>query len=66
MTRATCTLLFFIKRTKVLKDGTMPIYERITVNRQRIEFGLHFIRYFSSNKELDMEGVVEYVNEKLR
>jgi len=40
MTRATFTILFFIKRTKVLKDGTMPIYVRITVNKQRAEFGL--------------------------
>jgi len=40
MTRATFTILFFIKRTKVLKDGTIPIYVRITVNRQRAEFGL--------------------------
>ena len=40
MTRATHTILFYIKKTKVLKDGTVPIYARITVNRQRSEFGL--------------------------
>ena len=40
MTRATFTILFFIKRTKELKNGTMPIYVRITVNKQRVEFGL--------------------------
>ena len=40
MTRATYTVLFYIKRTKELKDGTVPIYARITVNRQRAEFGL--------------------------
>lgn len=40
MTRATYTVLFYIKRTKELKDGTVPIYARITVNKQRAEFGL--------------------------
>jgi len=40
MTRATFTFLFYIKRTKVLKDGTVPIYARITVNNQRAEFGM--------------------------
>ncbi len=40
MTRATYTVLFYIKRTKELKNGTVPIYARITVNRQRAEFSL--------------------------
>ena len=40
MKRATFTVLFYIKRTKKLKDGTSPIYARITVNSQRAEFGL--------------------------
>ena len=40
MTRATYAVLFYIKRTKKLKDGTVPIYARITVNSQRAEFGL--------------------------
>ena len=40
MTRATYTVLFYIKRTKELKDGKVPIYARITVNGQRAEFGL--------------------------
>ena len=40
MTRATYTVLFYIKRTKELKDGTVPIFARITVNGQRAEFGL--------------------------
>ncbi len=38
--KATYTVLFYIKRTKELKDGTVPIYARITVNHQRAEFGL--------------------------
>lgn len=40
MKRATFTVLFYIKRTKKMKDGTSPIYARITVNRQRSEFAL--------------------------
>ena len=40
MTRATCKVLFYVKRTKALKDGTIPIFVRITVNYKRTEFGL--------------------------
>ncbi|MFA6923860.1 MAG: site-specific integrase [Bacteroidales bacterium] len=40
MKRATFTVLFYIKRTKTLKNGTAPILARITVNRQRAEFSL--------------------------
>ncbi len=38
MTRATFRVLFYIRRTQILKDGTVPVYVRITVNRQRAEF----------------------------
>ena len=41
MKRATFTVLFYIKRTKKMKDGTCPIYARITVNNQRSEFAMH-------------------------
>jgi site-specific recombinase XerD len=41
MKRATFTVLFYIKRTKKKKDGTSPIYARITVKSQRAEFTLH-------------------------
>jgi len=40
MNRATYSVLFYIKRTKILKDGKVPIFARITVNGQRTEFGL--------------------------
>ena len=40
MRRTTCNILFFIRRTKELKDGTVPIYVRITINKQRVEFSL--------------------------
>ncbi len=40
MTRATFNVLFYIKRTKKLRDGTSPIYARISVNGKRAEFAL--------------------------
>ena len=40
MKRATCKVLFYIKRTKTLKDGSAPIFVRLTVNGQRAEFAL--------------------------
>ncbi|MEI6061908.1 MAG: Arm DNA-binding domain-containing protein, partial [Bacteroidota bacterium] len=40
MNRATCKVLFYVKRTKALKDGDIPIFVRITVNHKRTEFGL--------------------------
>lgn len=40
MKRATCKILFYIKRTKTLKNGNSPIFARITVNGQRAEFSL--------------------------
>jgi integrase len=40
MERATFTVSFFVKRTKKLKDGTSPIFVRITVNGERAEFGI--------------------------
>ena len=38
MTRVTFKVLFYIKRTRVLKDGTVPVYVRVTVNGKRAEF----------------------------
>jgi len=40
MKRATFKVLFYIKRTKKKRDGTVPIYARLTVNGLRAEFGL--------------------------
>lgn len=33
--------LFFIKRTKNLKNGQAPIYLRITINKEKVEFATH-------------------------
>ena len=40
MKRATFNVLFFVKRTKEQKDGSIPIYARLTVNGQRVEFAI--------------------------
>jgi len=53
MKRATFKVLFYIKRTKVLKDGTVPVFARITINRQRAEFSLQesvFEDHWNKNK----------------
>ena len=38
MKRPTFSLLFFVKRTRENKNGTLPIYVRITINGERAEF----------------------------
>ncbi|NOZ47172.1 MAG: hypothetical protein GXO79_10380 [Chlorobi bacterium] len=38
MERATFKILFYIRRTKKLKDGTFPICARISVNGTSAEF----------------------------
>ncbi len=40
MKRSTFNVLFFVKHTKKLKDGSVPIYARITINGNRTDFGL--------------------------
>lgn len=38
MERDTYSVLFYVKRTKIKKNGKLPIYARITINAQRAEF----------------------------
>lgn len=40
MKRATFSILFFIKKTKLLKNGKAPIYLRVTVNGKRSEIAI--------------------------
>ncbi|MEI6750536.1 MAG: site-specific integrase [Bacteroidales bacterium] len=40
MTRASFSVLFYIKRAKLHRDGKSPIYARITINGERAEFVL--------------------------
>jgi site-specific recombinase XerD len=42
MKKTTFSLLFYLKRTKPLKDGTYPIFVRISVCGQRNEFSIHY------------------------
>jgi integrase len=35
------SFLFFIKRTKSLKNGEVPIYLRITIRKEKVEFATH-------------------------
>ncbi|MDD3686050.1 MAG: site-specific integrase [Bacteroidales bacterium] len=39
--RTTLSLLFFVKRTKLLKNGEAPIYMRITVKGERLDLALN-------------------------
>ena len=39
--RATLNLLFFIKRTKLLRNAEAPVYMRITVNGKRLELSIN-------------------------
>lgn len=38
MKRATFSIIFFVKRERVNKNGTLPIYSRITINGERAQF----------------------------
>jgi site-specific recombinase XerD len=40
MKRSTFKVLFYVKNTKQLKDGTLPIFARVTINSSRLEFSL--------------------------
>ncbi|WP_288955747.1 site-specific integrase [uncultured Polaribacter sp.] len=40
MKRATFSILFFIKKSKLLKNGTAPIYLRVTINGKRSEISI--------------------------
>lgn len=40
MNSVTFKILFFVKRTKALKDGSLPIFVRITINGERSEFSM--------------------------
>ena len=40
MKRTTFSILFYIKRTKLLKNGNAPVYMKITVNGKSSEVSL--------------------------
>ncbi len=40
MQRTTFSLLFYIKKTKLLRNGEAPVYMRVTINGESVEFSL--------------------------
>lgn len=72
MKRSTFTLVFYIKRKRLMKNGEAPIYVRITINGQRAEFGLKrsivseewdTARGRSNKKTKDAINLNEYIDE---
>ncbi len=59
MERATVKVLFYLKRARKLKDGTLPICARITVNGTRAEFRINKSVY-----EEHWDGATGLVNDK--
>jgi hypothetical protein len=66
-------ILFFIKRTKLLKNGEAPIFVRITINKERTEFAAKKSlkpKYWSEVQEKakrtapDSEDINETLNKK--
>lgn len=41
MKRTRFAIMFYIKRTKPTAQGTCPIYVRVSVNCQRVEFSMN-------------------------
>lgn len=54
MKRKTFTILYFIKRSKLLRNGEAPIYMRITVDGVRAEMGIQ--RSITINDWLEKKG----------
>lgn len=54
MKRKTFTILYFIKRSKLLRNGEAPIYIRITVDGVRAEMGIQ--RSINISEWLDKKG----------
>ena len=59
MERATVKVLFYLKRARKLKNGTLPICARITVNGTRAEFRINKSVY-----EEHWDGATGLVNDK--
>ena len=47
------SVLFFVKRTKTNVDGLLPIFIRVTVNGERIEFST---KRFTTSEKWSVEG----------
>ena len=72
MKRSTFSVAFYIKRNKLMRNGEAPIYARITVNGQRVEFGIKrsilpddwdTVKGKSSKRSKEAIGLNEYIDE---
>ena len=71
MKRATFNILFFIKKSKLLKNDTAPIYMRVTINGKRSEISVKrsilpklwdTIRNKAKGKSREAQALNEYLN----
>ncbi|MFA6924393.1 MAG: site-specific integrase [Bacteroidales bacterium] len=78
MKKPTFNVLFFVKRTRTLKNGALPIYARITISGQRAEFVIqkdvvediwdnnHSCAKGTSKQARDINDYLELIKLKLR
>jgi hypothetical protein len=67
MKRTRFAIMFFIKRTKLTARGLCPIYVRVTVNHERIEFSINeSVHPDSWNSKAQRAKVQEFNSESLR
>ena len=60
MKQGTMKILFFVFKTKLLKNGEAPILMRITINGQYEETRIHFSNLFFTLKTLITHFKVHY------
>ena len=58
MERTTCTLIYYLRKTRIDKEGKAPIYVRLTVNGQRAEVCAR--ARILDGKELTAAGIMDY------
>lgn len=61
---ATVLILFYIKRTKVNKEGLVPIYARVTIDSKRFEFSTN--KFVSPDKWSTQTSKIRGNNEEAR
>lgn len=78
MKRSTFRIIFFVKRTRALKNGALPIYSRITINGKRAEFAIQKdVEPFNwdnkqccakgnSKKAIEVNYYLDFIKAKLR
>ena len=71
MQRSTFSILFYIKKSKLLKGGKAPIYMRITINGERSEISIKrsiqpsnwdTVRNKAKGKNPEVSGLNDYLN----